>query len=201
MAASNGLGIHIWRVEKEDPTLKNLVRIFNVSPGPFERRVIYTGSNTMPRYQCIWITALFNGPSLFSTKIALLLYYRRLFLVNQTWLKITWWANLVFVVLWALGITLFYILQCSPVNWYWERLNPSTNIKHGTCVESLHKIGTPLALSTASDFTILLMPILTVFSLKINTKRKLGLAAVFSVGFLYVRWISLRPSWAHKPAI
>ncbi|KAJ5591914.1 uncharacterized protein N7459_002283 [Penicillium hispanicum] len=162
VAASNGLGLHIWRVEKQDPTLQPLVKIFS----------------------CIWVTALFNGPSLFATKVALLLYYRRLFVVNQTWLKITWWANLIYVILWALAITLFYILQCSPVNYYWERVNPYSTIQGGSCTVPLNLIGIPLILSAVSDFSILLLPIITVLGLKLNLQLKLGLTAVFSVGFL-----------------
>lgn len=137
--------------------------------------------------QGVWLTAVFNGPALLATKISLLLYYRRLFLVHQTWLRIAWWFNLVFVVLWGIFCTLYYILQCTPPSYYWERLDPMTKIKDGKCPipEKLEQVAIPLILSAVSDFTILLLPIFTVFTLQTALARKLGLAAVFSVGFLY----------------
>ncbi|KAJ6005141.1 hypothetical protein N7540_012940 [Penicillium herquei] len=161
IAGTKGLGLHTFRIVVQDPSYKNLVSVF----------------------ASIWVTALFNGPSIFATKVALLAYYRRLFIVNQTWLKITWWINLVFATLLCIGTILFYILQCSPVNWYWERVNAYTK-ETGTCVEPLGDIGAPLVLSMVSDLAILLLPIITVITLKMDLKRKLGLTAVFSVGFV-----------------
>ncbi|KAJ5993048.1 hypothetical protein N7451_008772 [Penicillium sp. IBT 35674x] len=162
VAASNGLGLHTWRVEAQDSTFKSLVGVFS----------------------SIWVTALFNGPSVFATKVALLLYYRRLFIVHQTWLKLIWWINFIFTSMLCLGITLFYILQCRPINWYWERANPYSTEKHGTCVASVNLIGIPLILSTISELSILFLPIMTILGLNMDMKRRVGVAAVFSVGFI-----------------
>jgi len=111
VASTYGLGLHIWHVEEQDPNLQSLVKLLC----------------------CVWITALFNGSALFATKVSLLLYYRRLFMVNQAWLKIAWWVNLVYVMLWALFITLFYILMLAP-ELLLERSDPKTAIKNGTCL-------------------------------------------------------------------
>ncbi|KAJ5280914.1 hypothetical protein N7478_006286 [Penicillium angulare] len=75
------------------------------------------------------------------------------------------------------------VFACSPVNWYWEKVNPNVE-GTGTCVVAVKYIGTPLILSMVSDFFILLLPIMTVLGLQINIKRKLGLTLVFSVGFI-----------------
>jgi hypothetical protein len=135
------------------------------------------------------LTAVFNGPALLATKISLLLYYRRLFLVHQSWLRIAWWFNLVFVVLWGIFCTLYYILQCTPPSYYWERKNPNNTIDDGRCPipAKLENVAIPLILSAISDFAILLLPILTVLTLQTALIRKLGLAAIFSVGFLYAK--------------
>ncbi|KAJ5288970.1 hypothetical protein N7478_002000 [Penicillium angulare] len=163
IAGTKGLGLHTWRVVADDPSYNNLVGVF----------------------ASIWVTALFTGPSLFSTKIALLTYYRRLFIVNQTWIRIFWWINLVFATMWGIGSTLFYIFQCSPVEYYWARGNPNSGAT-GHCADSgsLAAVATPQILSMVSDFFILLLPILTILGLKMDMKRRLGLMAVFSVGFV-----------------
>ncbi|RAL12613.1 uncharacterized protein BO97DRAFT_389628 [Aspergillus homomorphus CBS 101889] len=156
----NGFGLHVWRVEIEDPTMRHLRNIFTN----------------------FWITAVFNGPSLFATKLALLLYYRRLFIINQRWIRIAWWANLIYVSLWVVGSTVFYILQCLPPSYYWERVDPHSTIKHGSCPHSTNIIGLPLILNILSDVTILLLPVISVTRLQMHLIRKIGLAAVFSVG-------------------
>ncbi|PYH78622.1 hypothetical protein BO82DRAFT_394496 [Aspergillus uvarum CBS 121591] len=156
----NGFGLHVWRVEMEDLSMGHLRNIF----------------------LSFWITAVFNGPSLFATKLALLLYYRRLFIINQRWIRIAWWANLIYVTLWVAGSTIFYILQCLPASYYWERVDPHSTITHGSCPHSTNVIGVPLILNILSDVTILLLPVITVTTLQMRLIRKIGLAAVFSVG-------------------
>lgn len=148
-------------------------------------RLLDTDTNKRSLPQSIWTTALFTGPSLFSTKIALLTYYRRLFIVNQTWIRVFWWINLVFATILGIGTTLFYIFQCTPVDYYWKRGNPTAGVT-GHCADSgsLAEVAIPQILSMASDFFILLLPIVTILGLKMNMKRKLGLMAVFSVGFV-----------------
>ncbi|PYH44043.1 uncharacterized protein BP01DRAFT_343296 [Aspergillus saccharolyticus JOP 1030-1] len=156
----NGFGLHTWRVEMEDRTMGHL------------RNILLS----------FWITAVFNGPSLFATKLALLFYYRRLFVIYQRWIRIAWWSNLIYVSLWVVGSTTFYIFQCLPANYYWERVDPSSTITHGACPHSTNIIGVPLILNILSDVTILLLPVITVSTLQMRMARKLGLAAVFSVG-------------------
>jgi hypothetical protein len=120
---------------------------------------------------------------LISIKLGLLFYYRRLFYTSQKWLAISWWANLIYAVAWAIGSTIFFILQCSPVPYYWERLNPTLHIT-GKCSSGTHTVAIPLILSTVSDVAILVLPIFVVAGLRLTAQTKLGLVTLFGFGFM-----------------
>lgn len=134
-------------------------------------------------FLCVWLTAAFNGPSMLATKVALLLYYRRLFIVQQIWLRIFWWTNMVYAVLWGIGSTITYVLSCVPVSYYWERFDLQSTV-HGSCHNSTTADGLPLILDLVSDVAILVLPIATIATLQMPLARKTGLMIVFSVGFL-----------------
>ncbi|RAL13190.1 uncharacterized protein BO97DRAFT_413641 [Aspergillus homomorphus CBS 101889] len=163
VAVHYGLGYHLFRVNLEDPSLHALKWIF----------------------LCVWLTATFNGPSMLATKVALLLYYRRLFIVQQIWLRIFWWTNMVYVVLWAIGSTISYMLSCVPASYYWERFDPQSTM-HGTCRNTTTADALPLILDLVSDVAILVLPIATIATLQMPLARKTGLMIVFSVGFIAV---------------
>lgn len=161
VAVHFGLGYHVWRVEAEDTSGLALKWIM----------------------LCIWMTATFNGPSMLATKVTLLLWYRRMFIVQQRWLKVFWWTNMIYVVLWTIGSTINYILSCVPVSYYWERFDPKSTLK-GSCHNTTNADGVPLILDLISDVTILALPIATITTLKIPFARKAGLTVVFSVGLM-----------------
>ena len=163
VAVHYGLGYHLFRVEASDASGQALKKIF----------------------MCVWLTATFNGPSMLATKIALLLWYRRLFIVQQMWLKIFWWVNVVYIVLWAIGSTISYMFSCVPINYYWERFNPQSTM-HGICRNTTNADGLPLILDLVSDVVILVLPITTIATLQMPLARKAALMIVFSVGLLYV---------------
>lgn len=163
VAVHYGLGYHLFRVEAMDPSGHALVTIF----------------------LCVWLTATFNGPSMLATKIALLLWYRRLFIVQQMWLRIFWWVNMVYIVLWAIGSTISYMFSCVPIQYYWERFDHISTL-HGTCRNTTTADGLPLILDLVSDVAIMALPIATIATLQMPLARKVALMTVFSVGLMYV---------------
>ena len=132
-----------------------------------------------------------QGPTLTAIKLSLLFLYRRLFLVNQKWLRIAWWANLIYILLWTFGATGFYLFQCWPVSWYWNRyyeryqtFSPYTG-ELGQCnATTVQHVAIPLLFSLISDIALLCLPITAILKLRISTKRKVGLAAIFGIGTL-----------------
>ena len=138
----------------------------------------------------MWIPSVFNAPCFLSIKLSLLFFYRRLFLVNQKWLKVFWWLNLVYAILWAIGSGFFYIFQCQPVDFYWLRLyetlgvEPSGGIQiTGEC-PGTSKVAIPLIFNLFSDIALLLLPTVALSKLKSSIRKKIGLLALFSLGLL-----------------
>ena len=131
---------------------------------------------------------VFVGPTFTFIKLSLLFFYRRLFLVNQKWLRVAWWANMVYVILWFFGASGFYIFQCWPVQWYWKRYYQRYHVgppQNGQCrATTVQHVALPLILSLISDVALLLLPLTAILKLQITFKKKLGLVAVFSVGTL-----------------
>lgn len=175
VAVHYGLGYHLFRVKTMDPSGHALVKIF----------------------LCVWLTATFNGPSMLATKIALLLWYRRLFIVQQLWLRIFWWINMVYIVLWAIGSTVSYMFSCVPIQYYWERIDHTSTV-HGICRNTTTADGLPLILDLISDAAIMALPIATIATLQMPLARKVALMIVFSVGLMYV---AIRPRFFPLPAL
>ena len=169
LSTKDGLGLHSWRINAEDPSYpKNL-------------------SNT---FEHVWIVMVFTGPTFTFIKLTLLFFYRRLFLVNQKWLKVAWWANLIYVTLWLFGATGFYLFQCWPVQWYFMRyyskydVNPPYPIEGQCNATTTTHVSIPIIFGLVSDIAILLLPVVTISRLRISYRTKLGITAVFSIGVL-----------------
>ena len=175
----------MYRVLGSDPDPpQHLVSIFKVILGSLPN---WCRAELIQGLQVIWYSAVLNGSCFLAIKLSILHTYRRLFLVNQKWLKIAWWANVIYAVLWAIGSTLFYILQCAPVDYYWQRVYIVAQIKttaslKGHCESNLAKATASLITSTISDFSILLLPVSVLWNLQISTKKKVRLVLLFSLG-------------------
>ncbi|KAL8714471.1 MAG: hypothetical protein Q9220_001804 [cf. Caloplaca sp. 1 TL-2023] len=147
--------------------------------------------NLADTFKHVWITMVLQGPTFTAIKLSLLFLYRRLFLVHQKWLRIAWWANLVYIVLWAFGATGFYLFQCWPVGWYWNRYyerfqtDPPYTGGTGQCnATTVQHVATPLIFGLVSDVALLCLPITAILKLQITNRKKIGLAAIFGVGIL-----------------
>ena len=130
-----------------------------------------------------------NGPCFLSVKLSLLFFYRRIFIINQYWLKVVWWVNLVYAILWAIGSTIDFSMQCVPSNYYWNRTyleypDPPPGIT-GTCHAAGNwQVALPIIFSVISDFALLALPIGTLIGLHMSRKQKVALLVIFSIGLL-----------------
>lgn len=129
-------------------------------------------------------------PCLLCIKLSLLLFYRRVFLVQQKWLKLALWVNGLCAIAWAIASTTELIFQCDPVDYFWQRFAflygiypPGVN---GTCLPQLIHLASPAIVSTISDVAILILPLFVLWGLKMPTKNKVGLIGLFLVGLFVV---------------
>ncbi|KAI2783995.1 hypothetical protein F4815DRAFT_441652 [Daldinia loculata] len=147
-------------------------------------------ANLSKTFRHIWITMVLMGSFFTSIKMTLLFFYRRLFLVANKKLRIFWWVNFVYVVLWFFGATSFYLFQCKPVRWYfiqyfsrYHKPVPGNIIGNCDATSVLH-VALPPIFSLVSDLGLLLLPISAISQLRLNKHKKRGLMVVFGIGLI-----------------
>jgi hypothetical protein len=123
-------------------------------------------------------------------KMTLLLFYKRLFLCSSRGLRIFWWANFVYIILWFIGGTGFYVFQCKPVQWYFLQYfarykKPVPGGLTGQCdATTVVHVAMPMIFSLISDIALLILPIWAISRLRLEKKRRMGLMAVFGIGLV-----------------
>ena len=129
-------------------------------------------------------------PCLLCIKLSLLLFYRRVFLVNQLWFKIALWVNGIYAIAWAVASTTELIFQCAPVAYFWQRFAFLYGIfppgLKGKCLPQLVHLASPAIVSTISDVGILVLPISVLWGLQMPRRNKWGLVGLFSIGLFVV---------------
>lgn len=115
------------------------------------------------------------------TKLSVLCFYRRIFTISQP-LQIAIYAVGGYVIAYWIAFTVAYILQCVPVQAYWN-----SHIK-GACV---YKHGYYLGTSVPNivcDFVLLLLPMPPLWKLHIKWSHKIAVVGIFFLGYLQVTW-------------
>jgi len=123
-------------------------------------------------------TSIIYGVVILSTKLAILLLYRRIFVANSgtllDWILRTFSAILI---LFYFATSMVKIWECTPREKVWNKSVP------GTCVNVSALLNTSGLFNTITDVIILLIAVKSVWSLHIDPHRKVGIIAVFTVGF------------------
>ncbi|KAI1388759.1 uncharacterized protein F4822DRAFT_443590 [Hypoxylon trugodes] len=169
VATHYGLGLHIEVVNHRDPDYP---------------------SNVSKTFRHVWITMVLMCSFFLAIKMTLLFFYKRVFLVNDPRLRIFWWANFVYIVLWFFGGTAFYLFQCKPVQWYFLQYyarykKPVPGGLDGQCdATSVLHVSLPTIFSLISDVGLLLLPIWAISKLRLDKSKKRGLMAVFGIGLV-----------------
>jgi hypothetical protein len=115
-------------------------------------------------------------PTISTTKISILLFYRRLF-PHQRFRQLVWFL-VVFTAAYMVAMSLATLLECTPVDYAW---NPMLD---GQCVNINKMTLVGGAINVATDFVVLLMPMPLVLGLRISLRRRLQVVAIFFLGGL-----------------
>ena len=120
-------------------------------------------------------------PDLFLVRVSLLLFYRRIFTSQVRRVRIAIWSVGAYVTAWPIASQVVFILQCSPIHYFWDRtyllvgLDPPSK---GTCLPADTHRATPMVLSMVfsaiSDFLILLLPGIALWPIQMRWTRKLA---------------------------
>lgn len=127
------------------------------------------------------VTSVEYGPTICFTKLSILLLYSRIFSPRRfSPLNIAIRSFQAILILFYIALTIVKIWECNPRARIWNK-----SVK-GTCIDIPSLLNTSGLFNTLSDLVILLVPLRSVWNLKMRLKKKLGVIAVFSVGTMYV---------------
>jgi len=116
-------------------------------------------------------------------KTSMVFFYLRIFGTKNAF-KITAYATITSIVLWAISVVLETFLLCRPVAFNWDQ-----TVK-GTCGDRNTVYVSAGALNIVSDFMVLALPIPHIWDLQLPLARKLGLVVMFSLG-IFITVISI----------
>ena len=131
-------------------------------------------STLTKKIQVLFVTQFFYVFSVFSVKVAILLFYKTIFVID-TFRKV---SNVLLVVLGAWAITFFFatLFQDKPISRNWGTNGTTIDFPVFYSMESL----TNLIL----DLMILCMPLFVIRTLHMSTKKKWLLGGIFWLGAL-----------------
>ncbi|KAH8667557.1 hypothetical protein BGZ60DRAFT_377124 [Tricladium varicosporioides] len=128
------------------------------------------------------LVQILYGPCILAVKLSILLQYLRIFVPSRQSnksmfiaLSITFTAHLLFYTV----DTFFQIFSCNPREKAWDR-----TIIHGRCFDLPATFVASGAVNVVSDFVLLVLPIYSVWCLKISTRQKVAISGVFATGLL-----------------
>ena len=133
------------------------------------------GSNTTG-VQCLYSQLLLYGIAIVLPKLAILLFYLRIFPSRNFRLSV--YVLAILVISWGTSVEFSTIFQCTPISYAWTRKPP------GRCINLLDFYRWVSLPSILLDIIMLLLPIHRVWKLQVTFKQKMALSGVFVTGGL-----------------
>ncbi len=126
-----------------------------------------------------YINRIFYSPTILTAKLTILLQMMRIFVPTKRglvyWLiQAFMWLNVLFYT----GNVLSIIFQCSPIHKAWISSTP------GHCVDTNLNLVVTGTINVISDVLILILPLWTIWHLKMDIRAKLSVSVVFVAGIL-----------------
>ncbi|KAJ4347973.1 uncharacterized protein N0V89_009345 [Didymosphaeria variabile] len=121
-----------------------------------------------------YVFSHFYDCALVFVKLGILAFYHRVFVVPLFRKIVT--ATAIFVIAWGIGITVTLALACRPIEAFWD-----ASVK-GDCLNLVHFTYFTNITNMVTDVWIFLMPVPVIWHLQLQTKKKLLLCFIFSIG-------------------
>ncbi|MCJ1350127.1 MAG: hypothetical protein MMC33_000108 [Icmadophila ericetorum] len=120
------------------------------------------------------------GPTVFLTKLSILLQYHQIFVPTRAGNKLTFYS--IHILIWT-NLLLYFIdtfveaFACTPREMIW---NPF--VTSGHCLNINANLVATASFNILSDFSIFALPLFVIWKLHLPTKEKIGVSAIFAVG-------------------
>ncbi|KAK3722931.1 hypothetical protein LTR37_002076 [Vermiconidia calcicola] len=145
-----------------------------------------------------WLSEISFLISTCSTKVSVLLFYRRL--VQGTFSKKWRWATIagmVFTMTYTVVLIIILLVNCSPTEAYWKAFSLTYN-KDWYCHETKALNPVSGVLSMVTDLYSVVLPMAMLRHFEIDRRKKIALNAVFSLGLLVVAASAVRIYYLKK---
>ncbi|KAL8984631.1 MAG: hypothetical protein Q9177_004652, partial [Variospora cf. flavescens] len=116
-----------------------------------------------------------------TTKISILLFYRRVFMNQTTSLRfrIAWYVIMVWTLLWGISTFFAAAFQCSPPSYYWSKYTRKTQ---GSCINLTMLLIVTASTNIVTDVALLILPMPVLWHFKIQRSQKFALSGIFLLG-------------------
>ncbi|KAL8676911.1 MAG: hypothetical protein Q9186_006608 [Xanthomendoza sp. 1 TL-2023] len=120
-----------------------------------------------------------------AARASILLVYQRIFSLQIRWFRIAWWTTMAIVLAYSLVLLIVFLTQCSPhaINTLW--LDPAT-CRQAAGYSTVRGPTIGGFINAAVDILVLLLPTRMVWTLQMQTKRKILVCILFAFGLLGV---------------
>jgi hypothetical protein len=112
-------------------------------------------------------------------KLSLLFFYMRIF--PSVLVRRLLWGTIIFTALYGILFFLIGLFLCSPVNYFWLSWDKE---HHGHCLSQNALSWTNSTIGIAIDLWMISIPLVQIRNLKLDFKRKLGVALMLLLGTL-----------------
>ena len=147
--------------------LKFLISWEKYIPAP----TVHVHNSDVTGVQCLYSQFLIYGVANVLPKLAILLFYLRIFPSSNFRLSVYALATL--VISWAVSVEFSVMFQCSPISYTWTRKPP------GTCIDLLAFCRWIPLPNIFFDVIMVLLPLHRVWKLQVTFKQKMALSAAF----------------------
>ncbi|KAL9079066.1 MAG: hypothetical protein Q9157_002034 [Trypethelium eluteriae] len=134
-------------------------------------------ANPSPYFKQLYFEFVIYAPSLVFFKIAMLLFYVRLF-PHHRWLKVSSWVLGVAIGIWLVIVECLIIFACNPIRRTWDRSVP------GTCMDRGPIFIAQSIPTVIFDLIILALAVPLVWGVQLPRTSRIALIGIFMMGGL-----------------
>ncbi|KAF2200584.1 hypothetical protein GQ43DRAFT_373488 [Delitschia confertaspora ATCC 74209] len=127
----------------------------------------------------LWIHSVIYGPFVMTIKLSILLAYLRLLVpTRRSPLWYTVQTSIAFILIFYMATTFVKIFMCNPIPRAWDKAIP------GHCGKFPVLLLYTGVFNIISDILLVVIPLRTIWALKMSVKRKMAVCAVFAIGII-----------------
>lgn len=148
-----------------------------IGGGAGQHQELLSDQQVVTYWKAIFVLVLTWPITQTAIKISILQFYLQLFVTKQ--FRIAAYITMFVVCLWCVEQVLATLLICKPISYNWD-----FTTQKGSCANTTVNCIVGAGINIVTDLVILLLPMPTIWRLKIPTRSKISLSLIFGLGFI-----------------